>query len=176
MDLPKFLQIEPVGQCNLRCQMCAIQFRTDGPPFGPPAFMDFSVFTRLLDQFPDLEELQLQGLGEPMMHPRLFDMVDHAAPRVKRVSIFSNLTLLNPARAERCVASGLTELHVSIDGATAETYEYIRVRANFDRVIANVELLQDTKRRLGSETPWLRMVAVAMRQNLDEFADLVRLS
>ena len=38
--------------------------------------MDFDVFTRLLDQFPDLEELQLQGLGEPMMHPRFFDMVE----------------------------------------------------------------------------------------------------
>ena len=76
MDLPKFLQVEPVGQCNLRCQMCPIQFRQDGPPHGPPAFMDFDVFTRLLDQFPDLEELQLQGLGEPMMHPRFFDMVE----------------------------------------------------------------------------------------------------
>ncbi len=43
MDLPNFLQVEPVGQCNLRCQMCAIQFRQDGPPFGSPAFMDFDV-------------------------------------------------------------------------------------------------------------------------------------
>jgi hypothetical protein len=43
MDLPKFLQVEPVGQWNLRCQMCAIQFRQDGPPFGSPAFMDFDV-------------------------------------------------------------------------------------------------------------------------------------
>ena len=92
MDLPKFLQVEPVGQCNLRCQMCPIQFRQDGPPHGPPAFMDFDVFTRLLDQFPDLEELQLQGLGEPMMHPRFFDMVELAASRGIRVSTNTNLT------------------------------------------------------------------------------------
>ena len=56
--LPRFLQLEPVGQCNLRCRMCPIQFRRDGPPFGPPAFMDFDAFTRLLDQFPALERLQ----------------------------------------------------------------------------------------------------------------------
>ena len=31
MQLPHFIQIEPVGQCNLRCQMCPIQFRRDGP-------------------------------------------------------------------------------------------------------------------------------------------------
>jgi len=47
MPLPRFLQIEPVGQCNLRCKMCPIQFRRDGPPHGPPAFMDFNLFMRL---------------------------------------------------------------------------------------------------------------------------------
>ena len=35
LPLPKFLQVEPVGQCNLRCRMCPIQFREDGPPHGP---------------------------------------------------------------------------------------------------------------------------------------------
>jgi hypothetical protein len=34
-----------------------------------------------LFQFPDLEEIQLQGLGEPMMHPRFFDMVAYAVSR-----------------------------------------------------------------------------------------------
>jgi hypothetical protein len=64
MQLPTFAQIEPVGQCNLRCQMCPITFRTDGPPYGPPAFMPFETFTQLLDQFGTLQELHLQGLGE----------------------------------------------------------------------------------------------------------------
>jgi hypothetical protein len=63
VDPPTFLQIEPVGQCNLRCQMCPIQFRRDGPPYGPPAFMAFEAFTRILDQLPGLRELQLQGLA-----------------------------------------------------------------------------------------------------------------
>ena len=123
MELPKYLQIEPVGQCNLRCQMCPIQFRKDGPPYGPPAFMAFDTFTRLIDQLPTLEELHLQGLGEPMMHPRFFDMVAYAARKGIQVTTNSNLTLLNPARAERCVTSGLAEVHASLDGASAETYE-----------------------------------------------------
>jgi MoaA/NifB/PqqE/SkfB family radical SAM enzyme len=176
MDLPKFLQVEPVGQCNLRCQMCPIQFRRDGPPHGPPAFMDFDVFTRLLDQIPELEELQLQGLGEPMMHPRFFDMVAYASARGIRVGTNTNLTLLNARRAELCVTSGLADLHASVDGATAETYERIRVRARFDRIIANLEGLVAARRRLGSATPRIRMVVVAMRQNLHEFPDLVRLA
>lgn len=176
MDLPKFLQVEPVGQCNLRCRMCAIQFRTDGSPHGPPAFMDFDVFTGLIDQFPDLEELQLQGLGEPMTHPRFFDMVEYAVAKGVKVSSNTNATYLNARRADRAVSSGLGDLHISIDGATAETYERIRVRARFDQVIANVERLSAARRRLGSATPRVRMVVVAMRENLREFPDLVRLA
>lgn len=176
MELPSFLQIEPVGQCNLRCQMCPVQFREDGPPYGPPAFMDFEAFRQLIDQFPNLTELQLQGLGEPMMHPRFFDMVAYAAGKGVVVGTNSNLTLLNARRAELCVTSGLRDLHVSIDGATAETYERIRVRAHFDRILANLEGLLDARSRLGSETPRLRMVVVAMRRNLHEFPDLVRLA
>src|SRR5436190_8103275 len=176
MKLPTYIQIEPVGQCNLRCQMCAIPFRTDGPPYGPPAFMPFERFTGILDQFPGLRELQLQGLGEPMMHPRFFDMVAHAAARGIRVGTNSNMTLLNEHRAERCVTSGLGDLHVSIDGSTAQTYERIRVRAKLDRVLGNVGMVLEARARLGSATPRLRMVVVAMRQNLHEFPDLVRLA
>src|SRR5437660_1711451 len=137
MQLPTYIQLEPVGQCNLRCQMCSIQFRQDGPPYGPLAFMDFEQFTRIIDQFTTLKELHLQGLGEPMMHPRFFDMVTYAANRGIAVTTNSNLTLLNERRAERCVTSGLQYLSVSIDGATSHTYERIRVRAHFDRVVAN---------------------------------------
>jgi len=43
-------------------------------------------------------------------------------------------------------------------------------------VLCNLELLQDSKRRLGSYTPHLRIVVVAMRQNLHEFPDVVRLA
>ncbi len=174
--LPTFLQVEPVGQCNLRCRMCPVQFRTDGPPHGPPAFMPFDAFTRLVDQLPGLEHLQLQGLGEPMMHPRFFEMVEYAVRRGVRVSTNTNLTLLTDQRAERCVTSGLAELHASLDGATPATYEFIRVRARFDRVVANLGRLMAAKRRLACDTPRVRIVVVAMRANLHEFPALVRLA
>jgi radical SAM protein with 4Fe4S-binding SPASM domain len=176
VPLPAFLQIEPVGQCNLRCQMCPILFRKDGPPHGPPAFMPFADFTALLDQFPAVRELQLQGLGEPMMHPRFFEMVRYATERGIQVSTNSNLTLLNARRAAMAVASGLDWLHVSIDGATAATYERIRVRGHFDRLLANLGHLAAAKRQAGSILPHVRLVVVVMRQNLPELADLVRLA
>lgn len=173
MELPHYLQIEPVGQCNLRCQMCPIQFRRDGPPHGPLAFMTWETFLRLLDGFSGLRELHLQGLGEPMMHPRFFDMVDEAAARGIRVTTNSNLTLLNERRAERCVRSALDTLHVSIDGATAETYESIRHRSKLDRVLRSLGLLAAARERHG-RGPRMRMVAVLMRRNLAELPALVR--
>lgn len=174
--LPKYVQIEPVGQCNLRCQMCPIQFRKDGPPYGPPAFMEFDTFSRIIAQFTGLENLHLQGLGEPMMHPRFFDMVEYAVSRGIRVTTNTNLTLLNTKRAERCITSGLDTIHISIDGAKPETYERIRVRGHYDRVLHNLELLISTRERLQSNLPHLKMVMVIMRQNLDELPDLVRLA
>jgi radical SAM protein with 4Fe4S-binding SPASM domain len=154
--------------------MCPIQFRRDGPPFGPLAFMPFDNFTRLIDQFTGLKELQLQGLGEPMMHPQFFDMVDYAAARGVRVTTNSNLTLINAARAERCVQSGLDILHISIDGATAETYERIRVRSKFEKVLRNLGLLQEARAKTGRAGPRLHLVMVIMRQNLHELPELVR--
>jgi MoaA/NifB/PqqE/SkfB family radical SAM enzyme len=176
VKLPAFLQIEPVGQCNLRCQMCAIQFRRDGPPFGPLAFMDFDAFTQLVDEFTQLRELHLQGLGEPMLHPRFFDMVAYAAARGVLVSTNTNLTLLTDRRAEACVTSGLDRLHGSIDGATAATYEQIRVRSHFDRVVSNLGRLTAAKQRLNSARPHVHLTMVVMRQNLHELPELVRLA
>src|SRR5690242_10087223 len=136
---PRYVQFEPVGQCNLRCQMCPIQFRRDGPPHGPPAFMPYAAFTRLIDELADVDELHLQGLGEPLMHPRFFDMVAYAAARGIRVTTNSNVTLLTARRAARCVASGLDTLYISLDAVTPATYERIRVRARWERVARNVE-------------------------------------
>src|SRR6185437_10370117 len=168
MDLPTYIQLEPVGQCNLKCQMCAIQFRADGTPHGPPAFMAWDLFVRILADLPTLTELHLQGLGEPMMHPRFFDMVAYAAARGIVVSTNSNVTLLTRRRADRCVTSGLTTLHVSVDGATEATYEGIRVGASFARVRRNLGHLRDAKRAMSSERPRVRLVMVLMRRNLTE--------
>jgi radical SAM protein with 4Fe4S-binding SPASM domain len=174
--LPHFVQIEPVGQCNLRCRMCPIQFRTDGGPGQPRATMRFEEFCRLLDQFPDLTELQLQGLGEPLLHPEFFRMVRYAAQRGISVSTNTNLTVMSERGAEECATSGLDVMHVSLDGASAEVYEAIRVRSRLSRVLRNLRRVMSAKARLQSSRPEIRLVAVVMRRNLHELPQLVRLA
>ena len=149
---PRFVQIEPVGECNLRCRMCPVRYRD-----ATAAFMAWSDFTALIDQLPSLTELHLQGLGEPLLHPRFFDMVSYAAERGVQVSVNTNLTLLTPQKAERIA-----------------TYERIRVDARFDRLERNVGRLMDAVRRHGA--PRVAMTAVAMRENLEEIPALVELA
>jgi MoaA/NifB/PqqE/SkfB family radical SAM enzyme len=169
------VQIEPVGLCNLRYRMCPIQFRVDAND-GSAALMNYDMFCRLVDQFPDLEELHLQGLGEPLLHPRFFDMVRYAARRGVEVSTNTNLTALSDRRAQDCVGSGLARMQVLLDGATAKTYELIRTGARFRRVLRNLKRVVDAKTRVGSELPRICLVAVAMRKNLHELPAMVRLA
>ena len=175
MELPRFVQIEPVGQCNLRCRMCPVQFRPDGQS-GPSAFMPFDTFRRLLDQFDGIDELHLQGLGEPLLHPRFYDMVQLAAGRGIRVSTNTNMTVMTEEQAGRCVRSGLHTMHVSIDGASAAVFEAVRVRARFDKVLRNLRRLMAARRALRAASPQVALVAVLMRRNLADLPALVRLA
>jgi len=175
-ELPRFVQIEPVGQCNLRCRMCPVTLRDAGGAGKPPAFMSYETFCRLLDQFPAIRELHLQGLGEPLLHPRFFDMVAYAVARGIKVTTNTNLTALSQRRANECVASGLATLFVSIDAAEPAAYEYIRVGGRLSRVLRNLRWIGEAKRRARSDTPEIAMVAVAMRRNLEQLPALVRLA
>jgi radical SAM protein with 4Fe4S-binding SPASM domain len=173
--LPRQLQVEPVGQCNLRCQMCPVQFRPDGHD-GKAAFMAFDTFRALLDQLPDLAELHLQGLGEPLLHPRFFDMVALASARGIKVSTNTNMTIMTDEHARRCVDSGLNAMHVSIDAPSAASYERVRVGARLPLVLRNLRRVTAARERARSSTPGMSLVAVLMRSTLDELPELVRLA
>ncbi|MGE5115083.1 MAG: radical SAM/SPASM domain-containing protein [Betaproteobacteria bacterium] len=171
--LPRFAQIEPIGRCNLACRMCTVHERGDAV-----AELSLERYVQLLDALPGLERLHLQGLGEPMLHPRFFEMVEIAAARGIRVSANSNLTLLTERRAARCVTSGLATLSVSLDGASAAVYESIRHRASFAKVLRNLRRLVAARDAAPERRPALevRLVMVLMRANLHELPALVELA
>jgi radical SAM protein with 4Fe4S-binding SPASM domain len=171
--LPADIQIEVTASCNLRCAMCLVRYR---PPINKvDGAMSWDMFTRLIDDLPDLRRVTLQGLGEPLLAPRLLDMVAYVKRRGAQVGFNSNATLLRRRTAEALVASGLDWLHVSLDGSDAATFEAIRDGASFDTVCANLAGLVEAKERAGRATPWIRVVFVAMRRNIAGLPDLVRL-
>ena len=166
--------MEVTGACNLACRMCLVRYR---PKLGKAqGAMCFHTFKALVDALPALEKLTLQGLGEPLLAPDLVRMVEYAAGRGVRVGFNTNGTLLTRDKAERLVDAGLDWLHVSLDGATAKTYESIRDGSDFGRVRGNVLDLVDVMRRRGATKPVLLLVFVAMKRNVHELPDLVRLA
>jgi radical SAM protein with 4Fe4S-binding SPASM domain len=171
---PTDLQVEVTGACNLRCKMCLVSYR---PALSKrEGALGYEDYMALLDALPRLRRLTLQGLGEPLLAPHIFDMVDHAAARGIEVGFNTNAMLLTRARADRLVGAGLAWLHVSLDGATAQTYEAIRGRGRFDRVVANLRELVAARAAARTSTPRIQVNFVAMRMNYRELPALVDLS
>jgi radical SAM protein with 4Fe4S-binding SPASM domain len=172
--LPTRMQIEVTGSCNLRCKMCLVSYR---PALGRrEGSLSLDLFRRVVDENPRLEEITLQGLGEPLLAPDLLAMIEHAAGRGIRMGFNTNGMLLTSQRAERLIRAGLAWLHVSVDGATAPTFEGIRDMARFDTVVGNLRELVRLKRQLSSSLPYVQVNFVAMRRNFEELPALVGLA
>jgi MoaA/NifB/PqqE/SkfB family radical SAM enzyme len=172
--LPREIQIEVTGACNLACKMCLVRYR---PKLGRRSgALCFHTFRRIVDDLPELEQVTLQGLGEPLLAPDLDRMIAYAAKRDIRIGFNTNGTFLTRDRSEALVRAGLAWLHVSVDGASAQTYESIRDGSDFAVVARNVRDLVDVRRELATKLPVLSLVFVAMRRNVDELPELVILA
>jgi MoaA/NifB/PqqE/SkfB family radical SAM enzyme len=171
--LPSTVQVEVTAACNLRCVMCLVRYR---PPVNKiDGAMPIELYRRVIDGLPQLRQVTLQGLGEPLLSPYLHDMIGLAKARGARVGFNSNGTLLTRATADRLVATGLDWLHVSVDAADAATFAKIRSGADFDKVLRNLAGLSAAKRAAGTGTPWIRVVFVAMRDNIAQLPELITL-
>jgi radical SAM protein with 4Fe4S-binding SPASM domain len=171
---PRELQLEVTAACNLACTMCLVSYR---PKLGRKSgSMSLELFRELVAELPGLERITLQGLGEPLLAPGIMDMIEHAAARGIAMGFNTNGQLLTPERTLRLVRAGLGWLHISVDGATAATYEAIRAGARFDRLHAHVPALMRAVAERGDGTPDVSIVFVAMRRNIDELPQLVRLA
>ena len=171
--LPREVQLEVTAACNLACTMCLVSYR---PKVGKrQGSMSFDMFRGVVDELPGLERLTLQGLGEPLLAPDILEMITYASGRGIAVGFNTNAQLLTPERSDQLVATGLSWLCVSVDGAVAETYEAIRDGAKFSRLERHVPALTDAIRRKGCG-PEVSLVFVAMRRNIVELPDVVRLA
>jgi radical SAM protein with 4Fe4S-binding SPASM domain len=172
--LPREIQLEVTGACNLACTMCLVSYR---PKLGKRSgALEFERFRRIVDGLPRLERLTLQGLGEPLLAPRLVEMVAYAAARGIAVGFNTNAQLLTPERSRRLVEAGVAWMHVSVDGATPATYEGIRSGARFALLEGHVPALTAAAARRADGGPEICIVFVAMRRNIRELPDVVRLA
>jgi MoaA/NifB/PqqE/SkfB family radical SAM enzyme len=99
-----------------------------------------------------------------------------ARPEGTYVLYNSNSIAMTPRRAEELVSSGLDEYRASLDGATPETYRTIRGVNALDKVMRNLRLLVATKQRMEAGAPHISAWFIAMRENVHELLDVVRLA
>lgn len=169
LSKPMSLQIEPTTKCNLRCKFCI-------SPIWNRRGMDMSIgdFRRIINQFPFLEEILLQGIGEPLMCDDLFEMLDLCREKRILVTITTNGTLMNNPLAERLVNTELKTIVISLDAATKDTFERVREGARFDEVLKNIRNLIRVKR--GRKLPYVVINFTASLENIHELPDAVRLA
>ena len=103
-SFPLHLDLDPTNACNLKCTMCPRTHYlnnglTNWAPGGKIGFMDFALFCRIIDQAADngVYSIKLNYLGEPLLHPRVVDMVAYAKARGLEVMMNTNATLLSAA-------------------------------------------------------------------------------
>jgi MoaA/NifB/PqqE/SkfB family radical SAM enzyme len=90
--MPLELLIEVTNKCNLRCIMCS---RTKNPPTSED-YINFSLFQRILDQAKDHIELVLfHGLGEPLLNPNIFKMIQLCHKLKIQTELSTNATVLS---------------------------------------------------------------------------------
>ncbi len=165
LRLPKLVSIECDNVCNLKCVMCPYPDMS-----RPKVKMSMELFSKIVDNAVEvgIKELNLNVYNEPLLDSSIFDRITYAKSRGMRVGFSTNGTLLTEARAEQIIQSGLDWIVISIDGASKETYERIRIGADFDDVIRNTQQLVELRKASHTDKPVVTVSCVVQKDNYTE--------
>ncbi len=147
---PDRMYIESTNICNLRCVMCPTG---RGEITRANGYMKWEVFKQIVDEMaPLVKATTLHIWGEPLLHPRIFDMVAYCTEKGLRSEISTNATMLTEERGRKLLEAGLNVIYLCQDGVRPETYENVRVNADFERTNANIRRFVEMKHEGGYET------------------------
>lgn len=155
VDTPFTLFISPSQLCNFKCHFCAQSLPAEKKKEeGFVAInQDFEVFKKIAEQskaFPNkYKRILLTGLGEPLMNPRIVDMVKmlNEYQVAERLEIFTNAALLNEKLTDGLIDAGLTRLRISVQGTDAEKYKkHCGVNIDFDKFVQGIKYFYEKGR------------------------------
>jgi MoaA/NifB/PqqE/SkfB family radical SAM enzyme len=149
---PFYVTVDVTDRCNLRCWGCRFhpgEMKT-APDGHLPQDVPYDLVVRLCDELKALGawRLVLIGEGEPLMHPRIVDIISAAKGVGLEVFLVTNGTLLDEGMARALVAAGLDKIQVSLWASSPEDYERNHPGTPagiFDRVLRGVQLLSSQK-------------------------------
>ena len=145
---PAHLKIELTNFCNLACPMCPhpIMKREVG-------YMEPKLFRQIIDQAaPELEFAYLHHLGESLFHGKIGELIRYGRSRGAAMGLSTNATFLDARKGKALLEAGLDFLVVSLDAATEQAYEQMRIGGDFQRTVDNLRAFFKMKRETPNET------------------------
>ena len=148
--MPLRLWIETTSRCNLACSLCI----NKDMPSSQKKDMDFGLYQKIIDEAAGaVYDINLFHRGEPLLHPRITEMISYAAAKKIRTRLHTNATLLDQNLSRSIILAGLNVISFSFDGYTREEYEYNRIGADYERTLENIKGFLRIKKELGKKKP-----------------------
>lgn len=180
---PFAITVDVTRRCNLKCIGCAIHSPcVEIPTDCDPAIQDLDVdmFERLCRELKMMgtRTLVFCGDGEPLLHPRFFELAQLARGSGFRTVLLTNGTLIDETMAQDFSAGPIDLLRISLWASSPEEYRknYPGTKADyFTKVIDGLRFLAAAKEARGSRIPHVALHRVINRinfRNIDSYVDL----
>lgn len=151
------VRIFPMGYiCNHACPMCWREFLTpEKRKELTKAFtttdLQFDDYMKIITTLPrSVERVVLCGGGEPLLFPKIADLLEAIKKKGKEGHVITNGTKLTPDLADRLIACKWDALFISVNAATKGVYTLINGVDSYDLVLQNIKyLVANRKNRTG---------------------------
>jgi len=167
---PRRLVLELTNACNLNCVMCG----RNAADFKLTSF-DMEVFRSFEPMMDTIEEVTLMGWGEPTIHPHFNEMLEIIDKHSARKYFCTNGMNLKKIK-DSLFKYNVDVFGVSVDGANFETNSRIRRGSDLNVITEDLKSIVAEKKARGLKYPWINFVFCAMKSNIHELPDLVRLA
>ncbi len=153
LSTPYMVQIFPIYACNFKCNYCLHSVEMETRRFvADRKVMDFDLYKKCIDdlkQFPNqLKMLRFAATGEPLLHPKLPEMIAYAKKQevANSIDVVSNGALLTAELSDRLISAGLDWLRISIQGVSSEKYrEICKTEVDIDHLVSQISYFYENK-------------------------------
>lgn len=164
-EVPYSLQIEPTNHCNLDCISCASS--ASSRKYG---YMDLALFREIIDDASKMgvKMVRLWLLGEPMLHPRIVDMIGYVKQKGLQVRLTTNGMSFDSERIESILQSGVDSgdrVIFSVLGYSKEVHERIMRGVNHSKVIKNIHDFIALRKKHRHNGPVVETIFYVMPEN-----------
>ena len=173
LPLPRQVTLFVAWPCNLRCKVCGLYGVAEYVPRymerSSPQYMSWEIFERVIDPIAAVAASPAVTFigGEPTLHPKLVDMVRYVKQRADaHVDMCTNGTQIVRI-GDALVDAGIDEVHVSIDGSSAEVNDRGRGAGSFAQALDGLRLLVKLRDRRG-QGPKVKINCTVTRENYDD--------